>query len=120
MLRQCFKRKNNERHLAAARVLLPVCFAFVHQNYARYLTFKHVKMQDSRSKQKGAWNDLLVNGFGDSVSGKPYSTIHGDLITETTMNREMKVRGGPIQGGFSTHEKAVDTFVKTSHFMATI
>ena len=108
-----------ERHLAAERVLLPKCFAFGHQNYARYPTFQHVKLQDIRSKQEGAWNDLLVNGFGGSVSGKPYSTIHGDLITETTINREVKVRGGPMQGGFSTDEKAVDTFVKTSHFMAT-
>ena len=39
---------------------------------------------------------------------------------ETTINREVKVRGGPMQGGFSTDEKAVDTFVKTSHFMATV
>ncbi|KAG1692279.1 Glutamate receptor ionotropic, kainate 1 [Nymphon striatum] len=114
------REKRIERHLAAERVLLPKCFAFGHQNYARYMTFQHVKLQDIKSKQDEAWNDLLVNGFGGSVSGKPYSTIHGDLITETTINREVKVRGGPMQGGFSTDEKAVDTFVKTSHFMATV
>ena len=30
----------------------------------------------------------------------------------------MKVRGGPMQGGFSTNEKAVDTFIITSHIVA--
>ena len=108
-----------ERHLAAERVFLPKFFAFL-QNYARYLTFQHVKLQEIRSKQEGAWYDLLVNGFGGSVSGKPYLTIHVDLITETTINSEVKVRRGPMQGGFSTDEKAVDTCVKTSHIMATV
>lgn len=46
------------------------------------------------------------------------STIHGDLITETTINREVKVRGGPMQGGYSNNEEAMDTFIKTSHIMA--
>eukprot|EP00795_Rhopilema_esculentum_P015069 gene15069-6234_t len=64
-----------ERRLAAERVFLPECFAFGHQNYACYLTFQHVIMRDIKSKQEGAWNDLLVNGFGGSVSGKPYLTI---------------------------------------------
>ncbi len=79
-----------------------------------------MKLQDIKSKQKEAWSDLLVNGFGGSISGKPYSTIHGDLIMGTTINRETKVRGGPMQGGFGTDEKGVDTFVKTSHFMANV
>ncbi len=52
------------------------------------------------------------------MSGGPFSTIHGDLITETTINREVKVRGGPMQGGFSTDVKTVDTFMKTSHIVA--
>ena len=77
-------------------------------------------MQEIQSEQTEVWSDLLVNGFGGLVSGKPFSTIHGDLINETTINREMKVRGGPMQGGFSTDEKAVDSFVKTSHIMAGI
>ena len=62
----------------------------------------------------------MVNSFGGSVSRKAYSTNHGDLITKTTINREVKTRGGPMQDGFSTDEKAVDTLVKTSRLMATV
>jgi hypothetical protein len=68
--------------------------------------------------QKDAWDDLVQSGFGGSISGEPFSTINGDLITEITINREVKVRGRPIQGGYSTSEQTTDTFIKTSHIMA--
>ena len=69
---------------------------------------------------KDAWEDLKTNGFGGSLSGDKFSTIHGDLITETTINREVKVRGGPMRGGYSTSLPNTDTFIKTSHLMAKI
>ena len=50
----------------------------------------------------------------------PFSPIHRDLITETTINREVKVRGGPMRGGLSTSEATNDAFIKTSHLMAKI
>ena len=114
------REKTIEHHLAAGRVLLPNCLAFGHQNYACYLTSQHVKLQNIKPKQEEAWNDHLLSGFDGSVSGKLYTTIHCHLITETTINREVTVRGGPMQGGFSANEKAVDAFVKTSHFMANV
>eukprot|EP00795_Rhopilema_esculentum_P000917 gene917-10673_t len=45
-----------------------------HRDVAWVFCGAHVKLQDIRSKQERAWNDLLVNGFGGSVSGKPYLT----------------------------------------------
>jgi hypothetical protein len=87
-------------------------------NYARYLTLQHVNLQHVKENHKDAWKDLVEIGFGGSLSGQPFSTIHGDLITETKINREVKVRVGPMQGGYSTSESTVDTFVKTSHIMA--
>ena len=114
-------RENSiERHLAAERVLIPKCFAFGHQNYSRYLSFQHVKLLDIKRNHPAIWDDLLQNGFGGSISGEPFSTVHGDLITETTINREVKTRGGPMQGGFSTDITAVDTFMKTSHIIANL
>eukprot|EP00794_Sanderia_malayensis_P016352 gene16352-17996_t len=107
-----------ERHLAAERALIPKCFAFGHPNYSRYLTYQHVRLLDIKSTERMVWDDLVKNGFGGSLSGEPFSTIHGDLITETTINREVKVKGGPMQGGFSTDVKTVDTFLKTSHIIA--
>ena len=107
-----------ERHLAAERALVPKCFAFGHPNYSRYLTYQHVRLLDIKATKMMVWDDLVKNGFGGSLSGEPFSTIHGDLITETTINREVKVRGGPMQGGFSTDVRTVDTFMKTSHIIA--
>ena len=36
------------------------------------------------------------------------------------MTYQVKVRGGLMQGGFSTSEKTNDAFIKTSHLMAAI
>ena len=62
----------------------------------------------------------MTNGLVKSISGEPFSTIYGDLITETTLNREVKITGGPMRGGYSTSEETTDTFLKTSHIIATI
>ena len=68
-----------------------------------------------------AWTELKENGFGVSLSGGPFSTVHGNYITEVTIKREVKVRGGPLQGGYSTSLKAEDTFTSlvgdTSHLV---
>ena len=39
-------------------------------------------------------------------------------MTEVTINRDAKVRGGSMMGGYSTSDKTNDAFVKTSHIMA--
>ena len=52
------------------------------------------------------------------MSGEPFSTTHGDLMTEVTINRDAKVRGGSMMGGYSTSDKTNDAFVKKSHVMA--
>ena len=46
--------------------------------------------------------DMLTNHSSHYWSGEPFSTIHGDFITETTINQEVNVRGGPMQGEYST------------------
>ena len=112
------REKHIERHLQAERVLLPQLFAFGHVNYARYLTYQHVTLSNLHQTNPAAWTELKGNGFGGSLTGGPFSTVHGDFITEVTVNREVKVRGGPMQGGFSTSLKAEDAFIKTSHLMA--
>jgi len=70
--------------------------AFGHVNYARYLTFQHANLQNVKINHTDAWDELAQNGFGGSMSGEPFFTIHGDLITETTINKEVKFRGGPM------------------------
>ena len=109
-----------ELYAATERKLSPKLFAFDHINYARYLTVQHVELEKIELNNKDAWEDLKTNGCGGSLSGDKFSTIHGDLITETTINRKVKVRGGPMRGGYSTSLPNIDTFIKTSHLMAKI
>ena len=56
--------------------------------------------------------------MGASLSGRKFSTIPSDLVTEVTVNREVKIRGGPMRGGYSTSGDAVDDFVLTTHSLA--
>ena len=49
---------------------------------------------------------------------QPFSTEHRDLIIETTINREVKVYDGPVQGGYSTNLFAINKFVKNTYLLA--
>lgn len=48
----------------------------------------------------------------------PFSTIHRDLITEVKIHSKVKVRRGPMMGGYSTSGQTNDAFIKRGHFMA--
>ena len=87
--------------ISAERELLPKCFALNHINYSCYLTFQHVNFSEIKHCNESVWKDLLREGFGGSLSGEPLSTILRGLITEVTINREVKVRGGPMMGGYT-------------------
>ena len=65
-----------------------------------------------------AWEELVKKDFGVSLSGQPFSTEHEDLIIETTINRKVKVRGRPMQGGCKTNLSAMNKFVKNTHLLA--
>ena len=62
----------------------------------------------------------MANYFGGSMSEEPFSTIHGDLITEISITRESKVGGGPMRGSYRASEETTDEFIKTSHVITTI
>lgn len=56
--------------------------------------------------------------MGASLTVKNFSTIPGDLITEMTVKRDVKIRGGPMRGGYSTSLEATDDFVLNTHLLA--
>ena len=60
----------------------------------------HITFDNSDGKQQTS--TCSKNHSSHYWSGEPCSTIHGDFITETTINQEVKVRGGPMQGEYST------------------
>ena len=92
--------------------------SFGHPNSARYLTYQNVTISTLCISNSKAWEDLRMDGFGGIISGEPFSSKHGDLIIETTINRDVKVRGGPMQGRYSIDSNATNTFVTTTHLMA--
>ena len=114
------REHNIKRRMQAERALLPKLFAFGHPNYSRYLTYQHVMLQLLEKTNPNAWESIIKEGFGASRSGNEFSAIHGDLMIETTINREVKVRGGPMQGGYSTNIGSMNKFVRTSHLMAKV
>ena len=114
-------RKNSiDPHLTAERAMLPKSFPLEYPNYCRDLTAHHVNPLALPTQKYESWEDFLTNGFVKSISGEPFSTIYGDLMTEATLNWEVKIRGRPMRGGYSTSEETTDTFLKTSHIIATI
>ena len=112
------REKSIERHIQAEENLCKDAHAFGHPNYARYLSYQHVMLKSLPQQKPLVWDELLKNGFGGSITGKPFSTEHGDYMIETTINREVKVRGGPMQGGYSTDLTSMNRYVQNTHHLA--
>ena len=64
------------------------------------------------------WIWCLV--YVDLWVGNNSQQYRENLIAETTTNVDVKVRVGPMHGGYSTSERKTDNFIKTSHMMAAI
>ena len=56
--------------------------------------------------------------FLASVRGNKFSTILVDLVNEVAISREVKVKGGPMRGGYSTSSDAENDFILNSHVLA--
>ena len=112
-----YREKNIELHLQAQRDLLPLLFAFTHQCYSGYLTTHHVELTNLPSKSPSVYKDFQIYGIGASLSGIKFFTMPGDLGTEVTINREVKVPGGPMRGGYSTNFDAENDFVLNPHIL---
>ena len=52
--------------------------------------------------------------MGGSLSGDPFSSLHGDLPTEL-FHRETECTCGPFRSGFSTSNESVNNWVQTTH-----
>ena len=81
-----------------------IIFVFDHINYYHFLPVQYVSweyLQMSKPDvifKPDVWLDFMQNAFVGSVGGEQFSIILWDLITETTINREVKVTGGPLHG----------------------
>ena len=76
-------------HLEAERALLPQLFVFGHLNNSRYLTYQHGLLEVHRISNTSICKYLQKTDFGGYPTGDKFSTKHGDLVIETTVNREV-------------------------------
>ena len=111
------RKKNFERHLQAEREMVKYCFTFHHINYSRYLTYQHMYWRTLQRERSKAVADLDERGFGGFPSGLPFTSLHGDLITEI-FNGQTKRQAGPHAAGFSTDLNKVNDWVRTAHIHA--
>ena len=88
-------------------MMINLCFAFDHINYARYLTHQHVYFGKMQHDKHPAIADLRNRGFGGSLSRSNFSTLLGDLVT-VVFNRETKRQAGPRRLGYSTNSGTVN------------
>ena len=93
-----YRDKSMDLHLQAQRDLLPLLFAFNHPNYSRYLTYHHFELEGLKETNPSAYQKLKMYGMGASLTGRKFSTIPADLVTETTVNREAKREVAIVHG----------------------
>ena len=67
-----------------------------------------------------AFSDSKILVLGASLSRNKFFAIPGDLVNEETINREVIVRGGPMNGGYSTSIDAEDDFILNSHILVKV
>ena len=108
-----------ERHLQAEREILKYCFAFHHINYTRYLSYQQVYLTSLEANNSPAISHLKEESFGGSLSGQPFSAMHGDLVIEI-FNGQTKRQAGPYASGFSTNIDTVNKWVNTANIHAQI
>ena len=81
-LASAVREENFERHVLAEREMVKYYFAFDHINYARYMSYQQVYLQELQRINSNAIMDLTQRVFGGSLSGVSFSCLHGYLITE--------------------------------------
>ena len=85
---------NRRRYIEAEHEMLSLTFAFSHQkkSYARYCRYQHVFLQNMSQENEQAFRQLSERGFGASLSGERFTSIHGDLVTELFNKQTNKQR----------------------------
>ena len=86
-LASAVREENFERHVLAEREMVKYYFAFDHINYARYMSYQQVYLQELQRINSNAIMDLTQRVFGGSLSGVSFSCLHGYLITEIFSER---------------------------------
>lgn len=109
---------NWDLHLSCVLEMLPWCFAYDRLNYARYMTYYWLDMQQLHTTHPDAHAFLKRGGFSVQRSDNPFAQVPSDQAIEQTINRASKTTGGII--GFSRHPATVQRWVLTAHDRAAV
>ena len=88
-------------HFSVEQEILQWKFAFDHIDYAGYITYQHVYLNNLLRKDNSIVIDLITNGRDVSSFGDLFSTIHGDLVTEY-FSKETKGTAWSFRSGYDT------------------
>ncbi|MES9881053.1 MAG: hypothetical protein ABW185_09250 [Sedimenticola sp.] len=102
-------------HLHAIRSMIPWCFAYDKQNYARYLSVYHAQMTRLPETHSHVHQHLLDGGFSVQMSAhNTFGRIPVDQTVEETITRDTQTAGGTK--GFSLKASAVSKYYITAEY----
>ena len=77
-----------------------------------------LEFQTLKHNNSSTYEQSKTYKMGISWTRRKISSISGDLVTEVTVNRDVKICGGPKRGGYSISVEAVDDFILNIHTLA--
>ena len=102
-------------HLTAIHDMIPWCFAYDRQNYARYLSVYYSEMTNLEKEHPEIHNYLKDGGFSVQIgSNNPFGKIPVDQTVEETVNKDTQTAGGTK--GFSLKPNAISRYYHTAEY----
>ena len=100
-------------HLISFSSLIPWCFAYNRNNYAKYLPWFFVQMINLPATQPDV-HEYLADGNFSTGKDNPFGCILMDQTIEKTINKDTQTPGGTK--GFSTKKGAVTRYYITADY----
>jgi hypothetical protein len=102
-------------HLSAIHRMIPWCFAYDKQNYAKYLSTYYAEMSNLETEHPDVLDHLQNGGFSVQLgSQNPFGRIPVDQTVEETVNKDTQTPGGTK--GFSLNPGAVSRHYLTAEY----
>mgnify|MGYP001552076738 CR=1 FL=1 len=101
-------------HIYSVRAIIPWCFAYDKQNYARYLPMYYSDMTRLVSDYPSVHKHLSEGGFSVQMGINPFGKLPVDQTLEETVNKDTQCPGGTK--GFSLNAGATAKYYLTAEY----
>ena len=106
---------NRLLHLYAVRVMIPWCFAYDRNNYARYLPVYYAQMTNLPAERPDVHQNFMEGQFSVQLFDEsPFARIPVDQTREVTVDKDTKTTGGVTR--FSLKTGAMNRFYLTAEY----